>query len=205
MVPPVIFTLKLPMRQKLALTGVFGLGVIVCAASISRLTTLYSSAYGTDVTAGSLVSTIWTTVEAGLGIICANLPMLRTPIQHFFPRLFPSRSGTNRMSSRSISLPCRSSHSTTMVSQSAGTPAVSYPESEGGAVHSNQGSYSNSNMVNDISYPRDEGYWRPCLDPLPENGGYESRTVHGFQPPEEILHHEQIAEEDWYKCQHKVW
>ncbi|EXJ74941.1 uncharacterized protein A1O5_01637 [Cladophialophora psammophila CBS 110553] len=78
MVPPVIFKLKLPMRQKLALTCIFGLGVIVCAASISRLTTLYSSAYGDDITAGSLVSTIWTTIEAGLGVICANLPMVQT-------------------------------------------------------------------------------------------------------------------------------
>ncbi|KAL2405788.1 hypothetical protein ABEF95_005601 [Exophiala dermatitidis] len=92
MVPPVIFTLRLPIRQKLALTCIFGLGVIVCAASISRLTTLYSSAYGGDLTAGSLVSTIWTTIEAGIGVICANLPMLRPTVQRFFPRLFPSRS-----------------------------------------------------------------------------------------------------------------
>ncbi|KIW33980.1 uncharacterized protein PV07_00788 [Cladophialophora immunda] len=99
MVPPVIFKLRLPMRQKLALTCIFGLGMIVCAASISRLTTLYSSAYGDDITAGSLVSTIWTTIEAGLGVICANLPMVRTPLQHFFPRLFPPRTGTDQISS----------------------------------------------------------------------------------------------------------
>jgi hypothetical protein len=99
MVPPVIFRLKLPIRQKLALTCIFGLGVIVCAASISRLTTLYSSAYGTDPTAGSLVSTVWTTIEAGLGIICASLPMLRTPLQRLFPSMFPSRSASNRISS----------------------------------------------------------------------------------------------------------
>lgn len=60
-------------------------------------------------------------------------------------------------------------------------------------------------MVNDISYARDEGYWRPRLDSLTENSGYESRTVHGFQPSEEVFHHGQVAEEDWYKCQHKVW
>ncbi|OAL34809.1 hypothetical protein AYO20_06004 [Fonsecaea nubica] len=99
MVPPVIFRLKLPVRQKLGLTCVFGLGLIVCAASISRLTTLYSSAYGDDITAGSLVSTIWTTIEAGLGVICANLPMIRTPLQHFFPKLFPPRTGTDHIPS----------------------------------------------------------------------------------------------------------
>ena len=109
MVPPVIFKLKLPMRQKLALTVVFGLGIVVCAASISRLTTLYSSAYGNDPTAGSFVSTIWTSIEAGLGIICANLPMLRTPLQHFFPRIFPPRSRTNQLSSTSQSRPSQGS------------------------------------------------------------------------------------------------
>jgi hypothetical protein len=92
-----------------------------------------------------------------------------------------------------------------MVSQPAAPQAAPYAVSEGGVVHSNQDSYSSFNTVNDISYPRDEGYWRPCLDPLPENGGYESRTVHSFQQPEEVLHHGQVPEEDWYKCQHKVW
>ncbi len=115
MVPPVIFSLKLPTRQKLALTCIFGLGVIVCAASISRLTTLYSSAYGTDATAGSFVSTIWTSIEAGLGVICANLPMLRTPLQHFFPRLFPSRSGTNQVSSTPSSSRSESGRGRTLV------------------------------------------------------------------------------------------
>jgi hypothetical protein len=109
MVPPVIFKLKLPMRQKVALTCIFGLGIIVCVASVSRLTTLYSSAYGEDVTAGTLVSTIWTTIEAGLGVICTNLPMLRTPLQHFFPTIFPPRMGTTQISGRRGSRPsCRS-------------------------------------------------------------------------------------------------
>ncbi|KIW12859.1 hypothetical protein PV08_08046 [Exophiala spinifera] len=98
MVPPVVLRLRLPARQKFALICVFGLGVIVCVASISRLTTLYSSASGSDATAGSFVSTIWTTIEAGLGIICANLPMLRTPLQRMFPKLFPSRPGTSQVS-----------------------------------------------------------------------------------------------------------
>lgn len=101
MVPPVVLSLKMPARQKFALVCIFGLGIIVCVASISRLTTLYSSAYGSDATAGSFVSTIWTTIEAGLGIICANLPMLRTPLQRLFPKLFPSRPGTGQESGSS--------------------------------------------------------------------------------------------------------
>ncbi|OCT44797.1 hypothetical protein CLCR_06344 [Cladophialophora carrionii] len=122
MVPPVIFKLKLPLRQKLALTCIFGLGVIVCAASVSRLTTLYFSAYGDDVTAGTLVSTIWTTIEAGLGVTCTNLPMLRTPLQHFFPRLFPPRTGTTQISSRRGSRPSCWSNSEGLAS-----PAILFP------------------------------------------------------------------------------
>lgn len=205
MVPPVIFTLEVPVRQKLALTGVFGLGIIVCAASISRLTTLYSSAYGTDATLGSLLSTIWTTVEAGLGIICANLPMLRTPIQHFFPRLFPSRSGTNRLSSRSVSLPCRSSHSNAELSPSTATETGPESLSRGGAVKPDHGLCSSSPTANNIIYPRDEAYWRPCLDSLPENSDYELPSGDDVETADETVRHEQIAEEDWYKYQHKVW
>lgn len=115
MVPPVVFKLKLPVRQKLALTAIFGLGVIVCAASISRLTTLYTSAYGSDPTAGSLISTIWTSIEAGLGIICANLPMLRTPLQHFFPKVFPPRSSSNQLSSTNCTRPSEGNDSPTLV------------------------------------------------------------------------------------------
>ena len=105
MVPPVIFKLKLPTHQKLALTCIFGLGLIVCAASICRFTTLYSSANGLDITAGSFVSTVWTTVESGLGVVTANLPMLRTPLQHFFPNLASSRTGTHHISTRRLSRP----------------------------------------------------------------------------------------------------
>ncbi|KAK5445122.1 hypothetical protein LTS15_010213 [Exophiala xenobiotica] len=128
MVPPVIFSLKLPTRQKLALTCIFGLGVIVCAASISRLTTLYSSANGTDATAGSFVSTIWTSIEAGLGVICANLPMIRTPLQHFFPRLFPSRSGTNRVSSTPSSSRSESGNGRTLVLSAKFNEPMSSPD-----------------------------------------------------------------------------
>lgn len=198
MVPPVIFTLKLPMRQKLALTGVFGLGTIVCAASISRLTTLYSSAYGTDATAGSLISTIWTTIEAGLGIICANLPMLRTPIQHFFPRLFPSRSGTTRLSSRGVSLPCRSSHSTTGVGLTEASPAVPYP-ANARDTSMDPNMFSGSHPANGVIHPREESYWRPCLECLPENGGYELGIETTLKSAENSSHHDQVAAEDWYK------
>ena len=172
MVPPVIFTLKISWRQKLALVCIFGLGAIVCAASISRLTTLYSSAYGNDPMAGSLVSTIWTTIEAGLGIICANLPMLRTPIQRLFPLLFPSGSSTFHITSTATSAPCASSNNETLVSP---TSIVPKHDVETGIDDGSQAEDSSSSLdhgfqcfnANDISF------WRPSLDPLPEHEDFE--------------------------------
>lgn len=61
----------------------------VCITSVLRMTTLNASSKSQDLTAGRLNSTIWTTIEANTGIICACLPMLKAPLAVFFPRLFP--------------------------------------------------------------------------------------------------------------------
>lgn len=67
------------------------------------------------------MSTIWTTIEANTAIICACLPMLKSPLAALFPRLFPRGSadeysnGSNAAQRRgmymqgqysSISAPC---------------------------------------------------------------------------------------------------
>ena len=60
------------------------------------MTTLDRSSKAADPTAGTLVSTMWTTIEASSAVVCACLPMVRTPVQRLVPRLFPSQgaSGT---------------------------------------------------------------------------------------------------------------
>jgi hypothetical protein len=93
-VPGVVWKLKLPFRQKLGLTVVFGLGIFVCATSILRMTTLGQSSKALDLTQGTLLSTMWTTIEASTAIVCACLPMLRTPVQRLVPRLFPSQAAS---------------------------------------------------------------------------------------------------------------
>lgn len=52
------------------------------------MTTLKAGSKSIDRTYGTYVSTIWTTIEANTGIICACLPMLRSPLSRVFPRLF---------------------------------------------------------------------------------------------------------------------
>ena len=93
-VPPVIWKLRLPRRQKWGLTVVFGLGGFVFATSILRMTTLDIASKSVDPTWGTLKSTMWTTIEASTAIVCACLPMVRTPIQRLVPKLFPSHYGT---------------------------------------------------------------------------------------------------------------
>ena len=180
-VPPVIFTLNISWRQKLALTCIFGLGIIVCAASISRLTTLYSSAYGNDPTAGSLVSTIWTTIEAGLGTICANLPMLRTPVQRVFPRMFPSRRSTFHIPSIATSGRCLSSKPDTLVSSNS---THSNLDSEAAPVSSKHMVVSRF----DASHPPSTNLheipcWQPSLSSLPEHDDIElqDRRINGHR------------------------
>ena len=72
----------------------------VCITSILRMTTLDTGSKNQDQTYGTLNSTIWTTIEANTGIICACLPMLKSPLAFLFPRLFPRNSYTD-YSSRS--------------------------------------------------------------------------------------------------------
>ncbi|MCJ1464379.1 hypothetical protein MMC07_002992 [Pseudocyphellaria aurata] len=84
---PVINSLHLPRRQRIGLMMVFALGGFVCVTSILRMTTLEAGSKAKDQLHGTLVSTVWTTIEANTGIICACLPMLKTPLSKIFPRI----------------------------------------------------------------------------------------------------------------------
>lgn len=53
------------------------------------MTTLNTGSKAKDQIYGTLNSTIWTTIEANTAIICACLPMLKSPLATLFPRLFP--------------------------------------------------------------------------------------------------------------------
>ena len=53
------------------------------------MTTLDTGSKAKDQMYGTLNSTIWTTIESNTAIICACLPMLKSPLATLFPRLFP--------------------------------------------------------------------------------------------------------------------
>lgn len=107
----------LQLRQKINLTIVLGLGVFTgrytpssynlepsakhCSVvtAILRVTTLDSAAQQADRTGGTLVSTIWSSVEACVGLSVANLPMLRQLLRWrgwWCGRWFSSTAGKSR-------------------------------------------------------------------------------------------------------------
>lgn len=101
---PMIASLQLPFGQKAALMFVFALGGFVTITSILRMTTISISTQTPDTTY-DIASTLWTFIEANVGIICACLPMCRPLLTLFFPRIFPSASspGSRRKGEQSES------------------------------------------------------------------------------------------------------
>ncbi|KAI9709193.1 MAG: hypothetical protein M1812_007778 [Candelaria pacifica] len=104
---PVIYALRMPAKQKIGLMLLLALGAFVLVTSIMRATTLDNSK-APDVTWTVAIS-IWTVIEANVGIICACLPALSKPLATLFPRLkwffagHPSTQNTAKFTSASNS------------------------------------------------------------------------------------------------------
>ncbi|KAK7535210.1 uncharacterized protein J3D65DRAFT_444777 [Phyllosticta citribraziliensis] len=98
---PAISKIRLPIRQKITLIFVFSLGSSVCVASILRLSSIELVSTSRDVTYDNIDAAIWSCVELCLAIICASLPVFKTFLGRWFPRLYdhfiiPLSSGNQR-------------------------------------------------------------------------------------------------------------
>ncbi|KAF7171023.1 hypothetical protein CNMCM5623_003509 [Aspergillus felis] len=95
--------LHLAQGKKIALAVIFGMGTFVCITSIVRTTTLAESANDTrkDPTSGPIPATIWSVIEANVGIICACLPVYHQPLKWCLPRLFGSQHSADPSVNRS--------------------------------------------------------------------------------------------------------
>ncbi|GIJ88086.1 hypothetical protein Asppvi_007002 [Aspergillus pseudoviridinutans] len=95
--------LHLAQGKKIALAVIFGMGTFVCITSIIRTTTLAESANDTrkDPTSGPIPATIWSVIEANVGIICACLPVYHQPLKWCLPRLFGSQHSADPSVNRS--------------------------------------------------------------------------------------------------------
>ncbi|KAK2765981.1 hypothetical protein FQN54_007496 [Arachnomyces sp. PD_36] len=86
---PLIWSLKLPRRQRIAVISVFGLGMMVNVAGTIRTYLVYrSSIESYDETWMNWPMVLTSTLEINLGLICASVPALRPLIAYYAPQLF---------------------------------------------------------------------------------------------------------------------
>ncbi|EGS17100.1 uncharacterized protein CTHT_0074290 [Thermochaetoides thermophila DSM 1495] len=89
---PVVWTIKLPRRQKVILSFVFGFGFLVCFISILRLLKLIKmhTRPDPDWTYWAASLSYLTAVEVNSAIICASVMTLKPLLAKFWPRLLSS-------------------------------------------------------------------------------------------------------------------
>lgn len=92
---PVIRSLNLGRRQKIALISIFAVGGFVCIVSILRLQSLVAISNSIDPTYDNPPAATWSSVEINVGIICSCLPLLRPLLTRFLPGAFTSKARTN--------------------------------------------------------------------------------------------------------------
>ncbi|CZT21442.1 related to integral membrane protein [Ramularia collo-cygni] len=123
---PVLKSLNLPKKQRFMLMAVFGLGAVTCIISILRLPALYAVSKTKDTSWDNPLAAIWSSLEVNSGIICSCLPTLNGCISRYFPQLFASSDGSNRLTppvelSRSAkSTICRISANCSQLSKASG-------------------------------------------------------------------------------------
>ncbi|CAI7640958.1 unnamed protein product [Penicillium pancosmium] len=78
---PLLVKLQLPRTQKIALMGVFAIGIL-----------LRTVAQSTDTSYSNVDAAYWTAAECNVAIICACLPFLRPIISSIFPKLLSTNS-----------------------------------------------------------------------------------------------------------------
>jgi hypothetical protein len=76
--------LQLPVRQKIALAAIFGVGFFLCITGCLRMYYIHKIFFETyDVTWAAWDAWTWTVVEAHMGIICASAPALKVFMKRY--------------------------------------------------------------------------------------------------------------------------
>ncbi|KAH1499024.1 hypothetical protein LV164_004613 [Aspergillus fumigatus] len=105
---PLIWNLKLPTRQRIAVISIFGLGIVVNVAGSVRTVYVWKSMIASyDTTWVGWPVLLAASVEINMGLICASAPALRPLVGFFLPRLLQTSrnytSGTGRKSNKLFS------------------------------------------------------------------------------------------------------
>ncbi|KNG43927.1 hypothetical protein DDE82_008334 [Stemphylium lycopersici] len=96
---PMVLSVRMEGRKKLAVIIMLSLGAAVCAISITRVVATYSIAeeyikHPDDVIYYTAPVFFWTNIELSLGLVCACLPTLRPIWFYFYPRE-PTQTGSS--------------------------------------------------------------------------------------------------------------
>ncbi|KAH8736176.1 hypothetical protein BGZ61DRAFT_339546 [Ilyonectria robusta] len=96
--------LKMPMGTKLALIGVFMVGLIVPIVSIIRLVEIMKIYYepGGANDFHYSITIVYSTIEVNLAIVSASVPALRYLVRNWFPKLFGSTAKGNYNTSGNV-------------------------------------------------------------------------------------------------------
>ncbi|OTA90240.1 hypothetical protein M434DRAFT_51279, partial [Hypoxylon sp. CO27-5] len=70
---PILWNVHLPIKQRIALIGVFVVGGFVCVTGIMRIPTLSVAVASVDYTWDHYGSAVWSSIECNSAIICASL------------------------------------------------------------------------------------------------------------------------------------
>lgn len=87
---PLIKTLQVARKQKIALTVLFACGAFVCIISIVRLKSLYAISISTDIPLNSVDCALWSCVEVNTAIVCSSVSTLKPLLAKVFPRILPA-------------------------------------------------------------------------------------------------------------------
>uniref|UniRef100_A0A8H7N5M0 Rhodopsin domain-containing protein n=1 Tax=Bionectria ochroleuca TaxID=29856 RepID=A0A8H7N5M0_BIOOC len=105
---PMVISLHIPVRQKIGLAFIFGIGSLTIITSVVRLSILKGMLTDPDVTWVVGNASIWTQVEGYMMIMCASLPTLRRFFKHVAPKLLgTSRYGTKTKTNENTHPPSR--------------------------------------------------------------------------------------------------
>ncbi|OIW26036.1 hypothetical protein CONLIGDRAFT_684574 [Coniochaeta ligniaria NRRL 30616] len=90
---PVVWSLKINLRKKVGIMGIFLLGIFVCVAAVIRIIELTKFVF-TDPTYTQVHASTWTDLEQGVAVISGNLPLLAPLFEHYLRGRGSSASGS---------------------------------------------------------------------------------------------------------------
>ncbi|KAF7560284.1 hypothetical protein G7046_g3874 [Stylonectria norvegica] len=96
--------LRMPRGAKIAVLGVFAIGILVPIVAVIRLVNLYRLLYKNGKTRHHNIAYVWTPVEVNLALISCSMPALRPLFSRWYPKVF------GRMSDKSSNPPYGSEH-----------------------------------------------------------------------------------------------